>query len=306
MESLTIRSLVRDYLQGLMSAGSGRIALEEEVRPILRAWMIAARRGGGAQSHPLPAPQAAEEAHDAIHFLESVRASEADEAAEARQEPEEKLFFRPAGNTPEEIREQAKKMLQNWEPLKKLGSLRDTPVWGDGSPHAAMFLVGDAPNFYDERSGKPFSGEAGVKLDEVLRAMGLTREKVYLTHMVKLRPSVPHQTLNNRPPNAEEIFHSLPMLEFEVSRVRPRVIVALGVVAARGLLQRGELPLSACQEISNPQFNGVPVVVTHHPSYLLRTTELGERRRLWEEMLRAMELAGIPISAKQRGYFLPK
>ncbi len=306
MESLTIRSLVRDYLQGLLFAGHKSIVLEEEVRPILRSWMLAARRGGVAQVASSPTPEAEAGSLDSVALPGSVTSAGAEEAAEPQQEPDEKLFFRPAGRTPEEIREQSRKLLLNWEPLKELGSLRNIPVWGDGSPHAAMFFVGDAPNYYDEQSGKPFSGEAGVKLDEMLRAMGLDREKIYLTHMVKLRPIVPHQTLNNRPPNAAEISRSLPMLEFEVSRVRPRVIVALGVIAARGLLQRGELPLSAYQEIKNPQFSGIPVVVTHHPSYLLRTTELGERRRLWEEMLHAMEIAQIPISEKQRGFFLPK
>lgn len=306
MESLTIRGLVRNYLQGLLSVGRRRVVLEEEVRPILRTWMIAMRRNGSTQGCPQVAPRIAEGSPGATDFLKSARTDASDEMTEPRRDDEQKLFFRPAGRTLEEIREQAKKLLLNWEPLKDLGSLRSIPVWGDGSTNAAMFFVGDAPNYYDEKAGKPFSGEAGAKLDEMLCAMGLSRDKVYLTHMVKLRPSVPHQTLNNRAPNAAEISRSLPMLEFEVSYVRPRVIVALGVVAARGLLQRGELPLSAYQEIKNPQFNGIPVVVTHHPSYLLRTTELEERRRLWEEMLRAMDIAQIPVSAKQRGYFLPK
>lgn len=326
VESLTIRRLVRNYLQGLLSGGCSRVTLEDEVRPILRAWMIAARNGSiaqrkpaqqatpriptqtPAQSQPQATPQQSppptpEEDAQAIDFLKKALSDSATD--ENPEPPEEKMFFRPAGSTHEEIREQAKKLLLNWEPLKQLGSLRDIPVWGDGPSDASMFFVGDAPNFYDEKSGLPFSGEAGTKLDEMLRAMGLSRREIYLTHMVKLRPATPHQTLNNRTPNAAEISAFLPMLEFEIGHVRPRVIVALGVVAARGLLRQGELPLSAYQNLHNPQFNGIPVVVTHHPSYLLRTTQLSERRRLWEEMLRAMEIAGLPISDKQRRFFLP-
>ena len=71
------------------------------------------------------------------------------------------------------------------------------------------------------------------------------------------------------------------------------------------LLQRGDLPLADYRR-DGGQFCGIPVIVTHHPSYLLRTNDLGERRELWEEMLRAMELAGMPISAKQRAFFTKK
>jgi DNA polymerase len=135
--------------------------------------------------------------------------------------------------------------------------------------------------------------------------MGLTREQVYLTQLLKFRPAQPRQTLNTRPPSDKELLISRPVVDFEMALVQPRVIVALGVIAARGLLQQGNLPLAAYQE-RVWDYNGIPVVVTHHPSYLLRTSDLGERRRLWEEMLRVMEMAGLPINDKQRGYFLPK
>ncbi len=168
-------------------------------------------------------------------------------------------------------------------------------------------FVGDAPVVQDEKLQKPFQGPAGEKLNGMLKAMGLDRRSVYITHLVKFRPGMPRQTLNNRAPSAREIALSLPVLEREVQLVAPRVIVALGVIAARALLRCGEIPLAACQALPEPkEFCGVPVVVTHHPSYLLRTSDLAERRRLWEEMLRVMEIAGLPISAKQRGYFLPK
>ena len=116
---------------------------------------------------------------------------------------------------------------------------------------------------------------------------------------------MPRQTTNNRPPNEKELLFSSSIIELEVRLVQPKVIVALGVIAARGLLRMGDLPLTAYQQ-QHGQFCGVPVIVTHHPSYLLRTNDLTERRKLWEEMLHVMEMCGLPISEKQRGYFLKK
>ena len=216
---------------------------------------------------------------------------------------EEIPFFRPGGSNAEEAWENMRRLLPTWGPLRQLGTLREKVVLPQGNTGADIVFLGDAPGFYDEKAGQPFQGEAGGKLDGMLKAMGLTREQVYLTHMVKFRPSQPRQTMNTRPPSEKELRFSLPVVDFEMRLVQPRVIVALGVIAARGLLQQGNLPLAAYQE-RTWEFNGIPVVVTHHPSYLLRTSDLGERRRLWEEMLHVMQMAGLPISDKQRGYFL--
>lgn len=307
--SVEIKTLVRDYLQSLCAVGEQCLPIDDEARAVLKRWWSAARRGGaparpsapeGADA-PLPAePDARREMAMLRETLEEV--STADAAATE----EECLYFRPGGRTPDEAWQLAQKLLPRWAPLRELGTLRDTPVWGEGCRTANIMFVGDAPNYYDEQAGRPFCGEAGAKLDGMLKAMGLSRSRVYITHLLKFRPMVPRQTFNNRPPTKDEIRLSAPVLEFETRLVQPRVIVALGVIAARGLLGRGELPLAAYQQIPDGNFCGVPVVVTHHPSYLLRTTDLAERRRLWEEMLRVMQLAGLPINDKQRGYFLPK
>lgn len=307
---MNLRGLVLDYLHALQQRGVQKLAVDEEARGILREWMLAARRGGG---RPLPVQQPAPE--------ETAPAAIQEEAAEApvvtldvnldapvpvEEQPQEEIpFFRPGGSNAEEARTNMRRILPTWQPLRQLGTLREKVVLPQGSPTADIVFVGDAPGFHDEKAGLPFQGEAGGKLDGMLKAMGLTREQVYLTHMVKFRPAQPRQTLNTRPPSDKELRFSLPVVDFEMQLVRPRVIVALGVIAARGLLQQGNLPLAAYQE-RTWNFNGIPVVVTHHPSYLLRTSDLGERRRLWEEMLHVMEIAGLPINDKQRGYFLPK
>lgn len=305
---MVIKSLMREYLQALQAGGKLKLPVDEPARAILRKWVEMARSGRGRAALPVPAPAAlpAEPEPAAVPPPDMDELRREMETAPAAEEEEMQLYFRPAGQNPDEQWEQAQQLIARWEPLRTLKTLRDTPVWGEGTRPARILFVGDAPNYYDEQARRPFSGEAGAKLDAMLKAMALNRQSVYITHLVKYRPAMPRQTFNNRPPSRDEVRVSLPVLEFEVRMVRPRVIVALGVIAARGLLRREDLPLAACQQVADAQFCGVPVVVTHHPSYLLRTTSLSERRRLWEEMLRVMEMAGLPINEKQRGYFLPK
>ena len=326
---MTAAELVLLHLQTLQERGVERLPVDEEARAILREWMLAARRGtrAAAQPRPLPAqamppvetplaqtegstaaaaPAASAESPTGISDLRSaLHDSTPASVNTVNYEEEEIPFFRPGGNSEEEVWENMLRMLPGWRPLRELNTLRDIAVPGEGNRHADIMFVGDAPNYYDERAGKPFSGEAGEKLNGILKAMGLTREQVYTTHLVKFRPALPRQTTNNRAPSEKEIRFSTSVLELEARLVQPRVIVALGIIAARGLLQRGDLPLSDYRA-QQGQFCGIPVIVTHHPSYLIRTNDLTERRRLWEEMLQAMQIAGMPISAKQQAYFTKK
>lgn len=306
--------MVLNYLRTLQQQGVERLPVDEEARSILRAWMLAARNGGRMPAPPpvpppsseqLPPPAAEESAPPPRPAMRLDDIPEPEFAADESLPEEEVPFFRPGGQSPAEAWEAMQRLLPQWKPLRDLGTLRPTPVFGQGNRAADIMFVGDAVNYHDEKAGTPFSGAAGGKLDGMLTAMGLTREQVYITHLVKFRPEQPRQTLNTRPPSEQEIRFSAPVLDFEIALVQPRVIVALGVIAARGILRRGNLPLAAYQQ-EHGSFNGIPVVVTHHPSYLLRTSDISERRRLWEEMLYVMETAGLPISAKQRGYFLPK
>lgn len=328
---MTTAELVLQYLHTLQERGVERLSVDDEARGILREWMLATRRGvrrpapmpqvptqalahpAAAQSFaPVATPAAAQAspaapADSGISDLRSALQEPGGASAEPRAtiQEEEVPFFRPGGSNADEVWANTERMLPAWRPLRELGTLREKVVLGEGNRQASIMFVGDAPNYYDERAGKPFSGDAGEKLNGVLKAMGLTREQVYITHLVKFRPALPRQTTNNRAPSEKEIRFSASVVELEARLVQPRVIVALGIVAARGLLRRGELPLADYRR-DGGQFCGIPVIVSHHPSYLLRTNDLAERRELWEEMLRAMELAGMPISAKQRAYFTKK
>ena len=304
--------MVMGYLGSLQMRGILRAPVDEGARKILREWMLAARRGvprvlpaQGAAPAPAPVsappePAAEEEApadfNDVRRSLDDAPAEEDAPAVPA---------FRPPCSNVQEAWQAMRTALPAWEPIRQLGTLRATPVFGEGNTQADIMMVTDAPGYQDEKAGHPLQGEAGEKLDGMLKAMGLTRADVYLTPLVKFRPSQPRQTFSTRTPSEPEIRACLPVLDFEMALVKPKVIVAFGVLVARALLQRGNLPLSDYQGGDN-SYRGVPVVVTHHPSYLLRTSDLAERRRLWEEMLRVMQLVGLPISERQRGYFLPK
>ncbi len=307
------RNMVMDYLGGLQRQGVLRQPVDDDARAVLRGWMIAARNGAPRVVAPqaaVPCPQGAEAAptapdeggYDAVSALrESLN-----EKPEPKEDDEpEATYFRPGGRNEEEAWEAMRRHLPKWQPLRALGTLRETPVFGEGNRRADIMMVGDIPGYQEEKAGRPIQGGAGEKLDGMLKAMGLTRNDVYITTLVKFRPAQPRQTMSTRPASQQEIRASLPVLDFEIGLVQPKVIVAFGVVVARALLQGGNLPLSDYQGRNN-FYNRVPVVVTHHPSYLLRTSDLAERRRLWEEMLRVMEMVGLPISDKQRGFFLPK
>lgn len=320
---MTAAEMVLRYLHTLQEQGVERLSVDESARGILREWMLAARRGGRkpvAAPAPVeaapramaatavataPAPPAAAAVEGISDLRSALREADSPAMADRGYQEEDVPFFRPGGSNADEVWANMERMLPTWRPLRELGTLREKVVLGEGNRQAAIMFVGDAPNYYDERAGRPFSGEAGEKLNGVLKAMGLTREQVYTTHLVKFRPAMARQTTNNRVPSEKEIRFSSSVLELEARLVQPRVIVALGIVAARGMLQRGELPLADYRR-DGGQFCGIPVIVTHHPSYLLRTNDLAERRELWEEMLRAMQLAGMPISDKQRAFFTKK
>lgn len=199
------------------------------------------------------------------------------------------------------IRAQADK----WSPATALTSLRETMVFATGNPDAEIMLIGEAPGYNEEKDGEPFVGPAGQKLNEILKAMSMKREDVYISYLVKFRPAMPRQTTNNRKPTLEEMAVFLPLVMAEISVVKPKIIIALGVTTAEGLLGlEGQIGImrEKWHEIS-----GIPTRVTYHPSYLLQSGGSNDvKRALWEDMLAALEKLGIPISEKQKGYFLPK
>lgn len=189
---------------------------------------------------------------------------------------------------------------------RSLGTLRETMVFAVGNPEATIMLIGEAPGFEEERQREPFVGPAGQKLNGILKAMGLERGQVYISNICKFRPAMEgSQGTANRAPTDAEMASCLPYVLTEISIVAPQVIVALGGVACKGLgIGEGVMRLRG----RFYEVQGVPTMVTYHPSYLLREEKLAgggirAKRECWEDMLKVMEKAGLPISDKQRGYF---
>jgi DNA polymerase len=194
---------------------------------------------------------------------------------------------------------------ESWVPARSLGTLRETMVFATGNPDARIVLVGEAPGYEEERKREPFVGPAGQKLNDILKAMGLSREKVYITNIVKFRPALPGQTTSNRKPSPEEMAACLPFVREEIAIIQPECIVALGGTAGEGLLGLSGA-VRGMRETWHA-FEGIPTRVTYHPSYLLQSGgSMGVKRQLWEDMLAVMEKLGMPVTDKQRGFFLPK
>ncbi len=178
-------------------------------------------------------------------------------------------------------------------------------VFATGNPDARLVLVGEAPGYQEEREREPFVGPAGQKLNDILKAMGISREEVYISNIVKFRPATPRQTTNNRKPSPEEMASCLPFVCAEIDIIKPSCIVALGGTAAEGLL--GLSGTVGSMRGSWHEFGGIPVRVTYHPSYLLQSgANLSIKRQVWEDRLTVMEKLAMPISKKQRGFFLSK
>jgi DNA polymerase len=198
-----------------------------------------------------------------------------------------------------------KAQAENWAPAKALGTLRETMVFATGNADARLMLVGEAPGYEEERKREPFVGPAGQKLNDILKAMGLAREEVYISNIVKFRPATARQATNNRKPSPEEMAACMPFIRAEIEIIRPACIVALGGTAAEGLL--GLTDAVGSMRGSWHQFDGIPVRVTYHPSYLLQSGANNSiKRQVWEDMLTVMEKLELPISEKQRAFFLPK
>jgi uracil-DNA glycosylase family 4 len=209
------------------------------------------------------------------------------------------------GNTPSAKIDELRREAENWAPARALGTLREKMVFSTGNPEARIMFIGEAPGYQEEKEGEPFVGPAGQKLNDILKAMGLSREEVYISCIVKFRPATARQTTNNRKPTPEEIFVCMPFIRKEIEIVQPEIIIALGDASAEGLLglDGTVAPLRGRWH----DFDGRPVRATHHPSYLLQNGANNPiKGQVWEDMLVAMEKIGLPISDKQRGYFLPK
>jgi DNA polymerase len=161
-----------------------------------------------------------------------------------------------------------------------LSETRRQTVFGWGDVNAEWMLVGEAPSQDGEMEGKPFSGQSGFLLTEMLRAMGLQPETIYSTNIVKCCPP------ENKDPKVEALRSCADYLQRQIALVKPKIILAVGRIAAQALLGTKQ-PLSELRE-QHHRINGIPVVVTYHPAYLLRS--LPEKRKAWQDLQLALKI----------------
>ena len=183
-----------------------------------------------------------------------------------------------------------------------LASSRKNVVFGVGSIDAQLMFVGEAPGADEDEQGEPFVGKAGQLLTKIIQATGLSRADVYIANILKCRPDTPGQSAGNRKPTSDEMATCIPYLHEQIDLIRPKVIVALGATAVEGLLGKtiGITKLRGTWKT----YRGTPLMPTYHPAYLLRNQAMSEKRKVWEDMLAVMEKLEMPISDKQRNYFL--
>ncbi|MGA3142818.1 MAG: uracil-DNA glycosylase family protein [Verrucomicrobiota bacterium] len=183
-----------------------------------------------------------------------------------------------------------------------LASSRKNVAFGVGSIDAQLMFVGEAPGADEDEQGEPFVGKAGQLLTKIIQATGLSRADVYIANILKCRPDTPGQSAGNRKPTSGEMATCIPYLHEQIDLIRPKVIVALGATAVEGLLGKtiGITKLRGTWKT----YRGTPLMPTYHPAYLLRNQAMSEKRKVWEDMLAVMEKLEMPITEKQRNYFL--
>jgi uracil-DNA glycosylase len=177
----------------------------------------------------------------------------------------------------------------------KLAKGRKNIVFGVGNPEADLVFVGEAPGLHEDLQGEPFVGDAGQLLTRMIEAMGYRRQDVHILNVLKCRPP------GNRNPEADEIEQCVPFLKKQLEALRPRILVALGKFAAQFLCGKPDAPISALRGRFHV-YQGVQVMPTYHPAYLLRTPS--QKRVVWEDLqlvMRELERLGVGPGVARAG-----
>jgi DNA polymerase len=153
-------------------------------------------------------------------------------------------------------------------------------VFGVGNPQAELLVIGEAPGADEDRQGEPFVGRAGQLLNGMLLAMGYKREAVFIANIVKCRPP------NNRDPKPEEALSCEPYLLRQIELIKPKVILSVGRISAQNLLKTDITVGKLRGRIHRFGSEGIPLVVTYHPAYLLRSPE--QKGKAWQDLLLAL------------------
>ncbi|NLI94097.1 MAG: uracil-DNA glycosylase [Peptococcaceae bacterium] len=166
----------------------------------------------------------------------------------------------------------------------ELGETRRSVVFGEGPPQAKLMLVGEAPGEKEDESGKPFAGQAGRILDKILEENGISREDIYITSVIKCRPP------KNRMPKKAEVTACLPFLEKQIESIKPKIIVCLGSLAAKTIID----PKLKITEMRGKwvEKNGMKMMPTYHPASVFHDQEKMEAIR--EDFRKVKEVMELP------------
>ena len=178
-----------------------------------------------------------------------------------------------------------------------LHQTRTRTVPGQGNPRAELMFIGEGPGFEEDRQGLAFVGRAGELLTRLIVRMGFARDEVFIANIVKCRPTENGDGLKDRKPSESEMHACLPYLRRQIAAIRPQAIVALGATAVEGLI--GLTGISKLRGTWR-EYEGIPLMPTFHPSYLLRGGG-DERERywqVWDDMLKVLEKLGRPAPSK--------
>ncbi|MCK4951130.1 MAG: uracil-DNA glycosylase [Gammaproteobacteria bacterium] len=200
---------------------------------------------------------------------------------------------RPGNNVEHQHQVQIDVQDLGWEALQQqvascvgcdLHTSRTQTVFGVGNQNADLLIIGEAPGADEDQQGEPFVGRAGKLLNEMLLAIGLERRAVYIANILKCRPP------ENRDPQVAEVFACEPYLRRQVQLIKPKLILAVGRVAAQNLLKtETKIGKLRGQQYVYPDTD-IPVVVTYHPAYLLRSPM--EKRKSWQDLLMVKDVLG--------------
>ncbi len=179
----------------------------------------------------------------------------------------------------------------------EIANSRLNAVPGQGNPKARLMFVGEAPGADEDQQGLAFVGRAGKLLTDIITAMGLTRDEVFIGNILKCRPP------GNRDPKLDEIDNCWPYLKKQLEIIQPEIIVALGAHAARTLLDTkdaiGKLRGQFHEYRYSDDVPPAKLMPTYHPAYLLRNYSYDNRKRVWEDMMKVLKELGLPVPKKK-------
>ena len=167
----------------------------------------------------------------------------------------------------------------------ELHKTRNMSVFGEGNENAEIMFIGEAPGKDEDLTGKPFVGKAGQLLDRIIQAMKMKREDIYICNTVKCRPQ------DNRKPSIDEIKSCTTFLDFQIKKIKPKIIVCLGLVAAENILGENDKLKNLRGKFYEKY--GAKILITYHPAALLR--DPSKKKLVWEDMQIVMREVGIYV-----------